>query len=339
MQECEARINVLRKKKDGPTETAAPSTDVPSENEPEEKRIQNQGFPAGQHIELFADYQDKITTAKPMDEEKRLEQEKYEKQIGYLTYLGQDTNEALGTRNWYDSAPKRKDAYDEDGRKIEVGFKTKERNDPMRIFLAKTEQGLRSTKPAPPVVSATATAEATTGVVKEPATDLPAVKRLKYTPIMPAIKRKRSDSDDEHRRHKRSKKDKSKDKDRRRDKKVKKDKNKRRDKERDGDKEKHKKKKKKHSKETRREDKEGSHKVVTPSKTDMSDKSDTLALLREIRLRREAEEKLRASELLQAKFPAAIPTPVPIESPKQIDPLPYVKQKYNSQFNPDFFRK
>lgn len=91
-----------------------------------------------QHVELFADFEDKMKKVKPMDEEKRLEQEKYEKQIGYLTYLGQDTHEALGTRNWYDVAPKRDDSLDESSEQVEVGLKTKHLHDPMRRFVGKS---------------------------------------------------------------------------------------------------------------------------------------------------------------------------------------------------------
>lgn len=89
------------------------------------------------HIDLFADHEDKQQKVKPMDEEKRLEQEKYEKQIGYLTYLGQDTHEALGTQSWYNTTRKR-DAHEESGDKIEIGLKVKHLHDPMLRFLKKT---------------------------------------------------------------------------------------------------------------------------------------------------------------------------------------------------------
>lgn len=103
------------------------------------------------HVDLFADHADKQTKIKPMDEEKRLEQEKYEKQIGYLTYLGQDTHESLGTQSWYNSAPKRdsRNLRDEKGEKIEVGLKVKHLHDPMLQFLKKSftaEKGKTSDK-------------------------------------------------------------------------------------------------------------------------------------------------------------------------------------------------
>lgn len=61
--------------------------------------------------------------------EKKAEQEKYEKQIGYLTYLGQDTNEATGKTNWYEELPRRlKDQEPE----IEIQTAKKSYDDPVK---------------------------------------------------------------------------------------------------------------------------------------------------------------------------------------------------------------
>lgn len=91
LKDYEARINLLRKRSNyaSSTETGAFNQATNDDEPPRE-------VPASQHVDLFADHEDKTQKVKPMDEEKRLEQEKYEKQIGYLTYLGQDTNESLG---------------------------------------------------------------------------------------------------------------------------------------------------------------------------------------------------------------------------------------------------
>ncbi|KAG6444859.1 leukocyte receptor cluster member 1 homolog [Manduca sexta] len=113
----------------------------------------------GEHINLFADIDGAIKTKNKEHEiEARLKKEEYEKQIGYLTYLGQDTNEALGKKNWYEVAPghsrlehgnRIKETYnklvlkDEEGKPKpreldikngELGWKSKQRDDPIYKF-------------------------------------------------------------------------------------------------------------------------------------------------------------------------------------------------------------
>ncbi|KAJ8950144.1 hypothetical protein NQ314_007997, partial [Rhamnusium bicolor] len=85
------------------------------------------------HINFFKDLEEGTAELKQFnkehDKEKKEEREKYEKQIGYLTYLGQDTNEALGKKSWYDVAPDR-----ESSGQGEVNMKSKIREDPIGII-------------------------------------------------------------------------------------------------------------------------------------------------------------------------------------------------------------
>lgn len=112
-----------------------------------------------EHINLFADYDSAIkNTNKEHDKELKEKKEDYEKKIGYLTYLGQDTNESLKKKNWYEVAPETsrflrpntvKETYnklvlkDEDGKpktgKLdikngEIGWKLKQSLDPIHTF-------------------------------------------------------------------------------------------------------------------------------------------------------------------------------------------------------------
>lgn len=87
---------------------------------------------SSQHINIFEELEEGNAelkqTNKEHDKEAKEEKEKYEKQIGYLTYLGQDTNEALGRKSWYEQVPDRTK-----NDKTEVSLKAKKREDPLML--------------------------------------------------------------------------------------------------------------------------------------------------------------------------------------------------------------
>lgn len=95
---------------------------------------------SGGHINFFNELEDGTAELKQSnkehDKEQKEDREKYEKQIGYLTYLGQDTNEALGKKSWYDVAPDRSESA-----KSELNLKSKIREDPLEIIKKYTSVG------------------------------------------------------------------------------------------------------------------------------------------------------------------------------------------------------
>ncbi|KAI8043980.1 leukocyte receptor cluster member 1 homolog [Drosophila gunungcola] len=124
--ESEARINFLRRQSGLPEKvTSAKET----QEVPESSSEPTKG------VDLFADYKSHVkTTNKDLEKEQKEEQEKYEKQIGYLTYLGQDTNEALKVRSWYEVAPKRPEVGDPAA--TEAHLKQKLAHDPLTLINA-----------------------------------------------------------------------------------------------------------------------------------------------------------------------------------------------------------
>lgn len=236
---------------------------------------------SSQHVDLFSDFEDKIKKVRSMDEEKRLEQEKYEKQIGYLMYLGQDTNEALGKRNWYDVAPKRCDDAEE--KSVGVGLKSKHLHDPMFRFLKKSF-----------TPKASSSAPATTVVAD-------VVSSSKSSKVLDSMR-----SSEEKVRTKKSKK----------------------------------KKRKHHHKDKRKRTTSSSDDTNAEIKRH---KLDNLEKLREKRLQREKAEQDRAKVFLMEKFPALAPPPEIRVQKKSMTPferpMPIVKQKYNSQFNPELAKQ
>ncbi|CAH0729815.1 unnamed protein product, partial [Brenthis ino] len=146
--EREARLNTLKQK----SKQKLIQLDIQPQNSVQYQEPQ-------EHINLFSDIDNAVqTTNKEHDREIKEKREDYEKKIGYLTYLGQDTNETLGKKNWYELPPEStrfsrpsyvKDTYDklvlkdEDGKPKkmeldekdgEIGWKSKQRIDPLNSF-------------------------------------------------------------------------------------------------------------------------------------------------------------------------------------------------------------
>ncbi|XP_047992987.1 leukocyte receptor cluster member 1 homolog [Leguminivora glycinivorella] len=147
----EARLNILKHKSKEKLLELGISDQEPH---PETSQPQQQ-----EHINLFVDLEHAVkATNKDHDKEVKEKKEEYEKKIGYLTYLGQDTNEALKKKNWYEVLPDAsrfsrsseiKDTYDklvlrdEDGKSRtkesdikngEVAWKAKQKLDPLQQF-------------------------------------------------------------------------------------------------------------------------------------------------------------------------------------------------------------
>lgn len=250
-------------------------------------------------MDLFADHEDKQKKVKPMDEEKRLEQEKYEKQIGYLTYLGQDTHESLGTQSWY-NASRQRQTPDECTEKVEVGLKTKHLNDPMFQFLKKPFT----------VAAKKVQCEKTESPVKATTTE----SNLHGISTGLDVPRKRRRSSSQEVKHKRNSKSQKKSKEK-----------------------KEKKKKHKKDKRKRKRSPSGSDSHSDNESEQLRQiKLENLQKLREERLQRERQEQNRTKDFLRIKFPALLPpeeVKKPVESNAEIR-VPPMKQKYNSQFNP-----
>lgn len=90
-QEREAQIEFLRQEARKKYDGNVKNTSTTVENE--------------KNINFFSDLEDgKLDYEKgnkQNEKEKREEKEEYEKKIGYLTYLGQDTQELKGETSWY----------------------------------------------------------------------------------------------------------------------------------------------------------------------------------------------------------------------------------------------
>ncbi|CAM1331749.1 LENG1 (predicted) [Pycnogonum litorale] len=97
--------------------------------------------PANKHVNFFSDIEDEKNVVKPNEEhkaEKKAEQEKYEKQIGLLTYLGQGSLESSDSKPWWQERPRDSKEYkiDQSAKKSEKQKKFLDPLDTMSKYLA-----------------------------------------------------------------------------------------------------------------------------------------------------------------------------------------------------------
>lgn len=113
-----------------------------SANQPEETKSE---LPT--HVNFFQDLEDGHVAHtginKEHEQEKKEEKEAYEKKIGYLTYLGQDTDEITGNVQWYNKKPKRLELCTTNK---EIETKVKTFNDPLMIIKKYVENDQTSNK-------------------------------------------------------------------------------------------------------------------------------------------------------------------------------------------------
>merc|ERR1711915_322636 len=87
------------------------------------------------HVNFFQQLEDGEgvhKTNKQHEDEKKKEQEEYEKKVGYLTYLGQDTEELTGEQVWWKKRPHDRIAMcEKDKLKTAVHEKQKDFLDPL----------------------------------------------------------------------------------------------------------------------------------------------------------------------------------------------------------------
>lgn len=99
------------------------------------------------HVNFFQDLEDghvaHTGVNKEHEKEKKEEKEAYEKKIGYLTYLGQDTDEITGNVQWYNKKPKRLELCTTHK---EIETKVKTFNDPLMIIKKYVQNDEKSSK-------------------------------------------------------------------------------------------------------------------------------------------------------------------------------------------------
>ncbi|XP_054917895.2 leukocyte receptor cluster member 1 homolog isoform X2 [Dermacentor andersoni] len=131
LAESEARINFLRGKLKGEGQeqfdfekaaTAEVATDLTS----------------GGHFNFFKDVEKAERNLHSKNEdrekEKKTEVEEYEKKIGLLTYLGQSSSEASGSKPWFTESHEERLQLHQESEKETKDCKTKDRMDPLHLM-------------------------------------------------------------------------------------------------------------------------------------------------------------------------------------------------------------
>ena len=284
----------------------------------EEKNLV-QFTPSG-HVNFFANLEDggqaEGVANKEHEQEKKKEQEDYEKQIGLLTYLGQGSKESSGESSWYEKPSLLRSLQQQAPE--EVNHKTqkaKDMFDPIRVirhYIGKPEPLQQKKTPVKPITANTD--------LRFPSSSTSSLATIK------------SESRGEKRSNKKSKKEHKKSKKRKRSKSR----------------------KRSHSSESdssRRKSKK-SRRDESSSDSSSSDDSDNekkkkLEILRAKRLQREKQERAKTNKLLASIHGTAVPQEKRDDSDGDRDDpadetLIRVKpkqQKYHSQYNPELAKQ
>jgi len=243
--------------------------------------------------------------------EKKREQEEYEKKVGYLTYLGQDTEELTGEKVWWRKLPERQLENKEKDSGKDVGSKQKNFLDPLLELKKRL------------------------GCEHEPLSlkkheEKKEIKAIENGQKSSKLKRKRSRSSSSDSSHKHKKR---KTKKRKRDSSSDSDSSARHKKKRKSDKKQSKKSSKKKEKSSKKKKRKSSESSSDSSDSDFEKKKKAkanLEKLRQERLMREKAERSRANKVLYGETK---------EDKQPKDEAPKLKQSYNSQFNPEVARQ
>jgi hypothetical protein len=260
-------------------------------------------FSASGHINFFNDLEEgkqvEGVTNKEHEQEKKAEQEEYEKKIGLLTYLGQGSAEATGEVSWWEKPSLIKSLKDKEADDVKIE-KSREMQDPLRViqrYLGHDESQKRAKKVQKSSGNLNFTSQ-----------------KITSNEITPSIKLK---SKKDKKKHKKNKRDKHQNKSR-----------KRKYSESDNS-------DSRSSVKRSRKSSPTSHSSSTDSSDSEAEKKKKLAVLRAKRLQREKEEKAKARKLLGIVDKASSPQKEETAE-KQVTSI---QQKYYSQYCPDVARQ